>query len=339
MPRSSRLLFAVTLVVTLAAACEDSNFAGGSKGSADAKGKGSGSGSDPKDTGSKPKLEKDKLTIPVGDKKKSKEKVDGCISENVKIAKCDPKTGEITGVAPGKTTIRVDLPDGKKDIVVTVTEGDGSGSEDKDDGSPGSSSDDADTDVGSGSGTASEPKNPAIEIDDATFACDKGQMGLVGKVYRLPAGTGALPNLDAMAPIGQIDATNLNVPPREWEDGFPALPGMIEWFAIKFFGQIEIPADGAYQFKTLSDDGSKLYIDDQLVVNNDGTHAPVEKESAPVTLTKGVHRLSVEWFQGPRVQIALQMFWKQPASGYEIIPAQVLKHGSDCTLQKLGTFP
>lgn len=177
-----------------------------------------------------------------------------------------------------------------------------------------------------------------VQIDEGEFNCDKGQKGYVGKVYQLPPKTSALPNLDAMTPVGQVDAMQLDVPERKWEDGFPGIPNLIEWFAIKFFAVIDIPEDGVYQFKTHSDDGSKLYLGKDVVVNNDGTHSPTSKESAPLTLKKGKRRIMVEWFQGPRVHIALQVYWKRPGAGYEIIPAHVLTHGKDCKLQDIGDF-
>jgi len=46
---------------------------------------------------------------------------------------------------------------------------------------------------------------------------------------------------------------------------------------VNFSGFIDVPADGQYTFYTSSDDGSKLYIDNQLVVNNDGEHSLRER--------------------------------------------------------------
>ena len=42
-------------------------------------------------------------------------------------------------------------------------------------------------------------------------------------------------------------------------------------------GLIKIPADGIYSFYISSDDGSKLFIDDKILVDNDGLHGIVEK--------------------------------------------------------------
>ena len=54
---------------------------------------------------------------------------------------------------------------------------------------------------------------------------------------------------------------------------------------------IKVPENGVYTFQTSSDDGSVLYIDNELVVNNDGSHAAIpatgfialEKVSIPIS--------------------------------------------------------
>ncbi len=49
-------------------------------------------------------------------------------------------------------------------------------------------------------------------------------------------------------------------------------------YALRFTGEIQIDQAGKYTFFTSSDDGSRLYIDNQLVVDNDGVHVMVEKQ-------------------------------------------------------------
>ncbi len=65
-------------------------------------------------------------------------------------------------------------------------------------------------------------------------------------------------------------------------------------FAYKWTGTINIPATGSYTFGTISDDGSKLYIDQAYsftgasLINNDGPHGPNAVEGT-INLTKGKH--------------------------------------------------
>ncbi len=45
----------------------------------------------------------------------------------------------------------------------------------------------------------------------------------------------------------------------------------------------------------MTDDGSKLFIDDIEVVNNDGNHGTIE-QSGKAALKKGYHKISVTYF-------------------------------------------
>jgi len=65
--------------------------------------------------------------------------------------------------------------------------------------------------------------------------------------------------------------------------------------ALVFQGLINIETDGLYKFSTLSDDGSRLYIDGKLIVDNDGDHGVQEKQGS-VNLTKGKYQIKVEYF-------------------------------------------
>ena len=130
--------------------------------------------------------------------------------------------------------------------------------------------------------------------------------GLQGTVYHIHHNTARLPKFDKMKSVGTIYTTSLNIPPQDFQQGFPGVTKRFEWFAIDYAGRFWIPKPGVYRFVLTSDDGSKLYIDDELAVDNDGQHPPVT-QSANVTLSGGIHRIRVSYFQGPRFQVALQL--------------------------------
>lgn len=65
--------------------------------------------------------------------------------------------------------------------------------------------------------------------------------------------------------------------------------------ALKFDGYLKIETEGNYTFHLTSDDGSKLWIADKVVVNNDGVHPPAHKE-ATIKLAKGMHKLTLAVF-------------------------------------------
>ena len=95
-------------------------------------------------------------------------------------------------------------------------------------------------------------------------------------------------------------------------------------FAVKYSGYIKIPEDGYYTFYTKSDDGSKLLIDNKIIVNNDGRHADIEASGLSL-LKKGFHKIEVAFFQGPGGQY-LDVSMEGPNMKKQIIPADILFH-------------
>jgi hexosaminidase len=68
-------------------------------------------------------------------------------------------------------------------------------------------------------------------------------------------------------------------------------------FGVTYEGYFNVDADGKYLFSTQSDDGSVIYIDDQLVVDNDGKHSLYE-QTGEVLLQKGLHKFTLKYFEG-----------------------------------------
>ena len=125
-----------------------------------------------------------------------------------------------------------------------------------------------------------------------------------GTIYAIPPGTDRLPDFSKLKPIGKIYSAVLNITPRDFSSGFPGVSDRFEWFAIDYKGKIFIPETRTYTFSLLSDDGAKLIIDGKTVIDNDGIHPPTKKRGS-VKLPKGLHTVEVQYFQGPRYQVAL----------------------------------
>lgn len=94
-------------------------------------------------------------------------------------------------------------------------------------------------------------------------------------------------------------------------------------YGFEFSGLIDVPEDGVYTFQIRSDDGSVLYIDQTLVVDNDGSHAAIPATGS-IALKKGWHSyrlLYIEDYEGQHLSWA----WKLPSGEkLEPIPASRL---------------
>ncbi len=95
----------------------------------------------------------------------------------------------------------------------------------------------------------------------------------------------SMPNFAALTPLSQGAVSGLDLTPRKRRNGY----------AFNFNGYINAPTDGLYTFTLNSDDGSKLYLDGQLVINWDGEHSPSSLSGA-IALQAGLHALNVQYF-------------------------------------------
>jgi hypothetical protein len=148
--------------------------------------------------------------------------------------------------------------------------------------------------------------------------------GLEGRIYHIPENTDRLPNFRKMKPVGTIYTTSLNLPPQDFRQGFPGVTKRFEWFAIDYNGRFWAEKPGYYDFLLLSDDGALLYIDQEMVIDNDGIHGAREATGS-VLLKKGVHTIRVSYFQGPGVSIALVLKVKPPREEMRIFSTDDLK--------------
>ncbi|WP_416222874.1 ricin-type beta-trefoil lectin domain protein [Streptomyces sp. VB1] len=100
--------------------------------------------------------------------------------------------------------------------------------------------------------------------------------------------------------------------------------GLASNFVTQVTGNLDVAAAGSHTFRLTSDDGSRLYIDDQLVIDHDGLHGSELPKDGTVSLTAGVHSLRIEHFEaGGGQQITLA--WKPPgATGFSLVPNSVL---------------
>ena len=105
-------------------------------------------------------------------------------------------------------------------------------------------------------------------------------------------------------------------------------------FALMFSGHVMIDKPGKYTFFIASDDGSRFYIDNELLIDNDGLHGMVERKGT-VTLTAGLHPIVATYFDNGGGD-GLSMSWNGPGIKKQEIPASVLVSAAEQTIQDLG---
>ena len=137
-----------------------------------------------------------------------------------------------------------------------------------------------------------------------------------GRLFRMPV-------FKHLTPVYTFITGTLNVSPRNYTEGFSTakMESVVDNFAIRFRGKLAIETPGIYTFALNSDDGSKLYINRNLVVDNDGIHLPRYVRGS-LKLAAGMHHIEIHYFQGWPYQIALQWFYQPPNGEEQIVPPE-----------------
>ncbi|NOR76055.1 MAG: hypothetical protein GQ525_12985 [Draconibacterium sp.] len=95
-------------------------------------------------------------------------------------------------------------------------------------------------------------------------------------------------------------------------------------FGLRFKGYIKVQEEDVYTFSVLSNDGSRLYVADKLVVENDGLHGAQEKEGE-IALQKGWHKIELLYFQSGGGK-TLKVFVNSNGSNKSEISGSILSH-------------
>jgi len=113
----------------------------------------------------------------------------------------------------------------------------------------------------------------------------------------------------------RADIVNWQSTSAPWEPGAPH-----DYFAVRVVGTVRAHADGVYRFRLGSDDGSRLYINDHVIVDNDGLHGMQYREGT-VELEAGYHPLEILFFERTGTA-GLHLEWRPPGqSSWATVPA------------------
>jgi hypothetical protein len=111
-----------------------------------------------------------------------------------------------------------------------------------------------------------------------------------------------------------------------------AKSGLTDHFYARWQGLLRVPKDAKYTFYTESDDGSRLWVDDKLVVENGGLHG-MEEKSGEIDLKAGDHPLKIDLFENEG-DAGLRVSWEAEGMPKDLIPEKALFHRKDKDLDK-----
>lgn len=137
--------------------------------------------------------------------------------------------------------------------------------------------------------------------------------GLAYEYYEGDFG-GGQPDLDAHEVARRGFVSDLDELPEHREDGF----------GLRFRGFLRSEVEGLHRFELTSDDGSRLRIDGELVVDNPGEHAPKRAEGE-LWLSAGRHAFELEYYERGGGE-TLELQWQTPGAELSALPAEALSH-------------
>lgn len=158
-------------------------------------------------------------------------------------------------------------------------------------------------------GNISEPSEPAT-----------GHTYVTGLTYHHSTGGWTdLDDIDWSNPEFKGTVPNFTLDPRTQED----------YFFMEFFGYLYISQGGTYQFALLTDDGSRLTLNDSVIVDHDGLHGYSRKDSDLLELQSGPQTINVKYFDHTGNQFCRVQYKGPDTNGNWIyIPSTALRSGS-----------
>ena len=123
-----------------------------------------------------------------------------------------------------------------------------------------------------------------------------------------------LPDFNSLTPVDEGVVSSITLSPKKSSN----------YFGFEYDGYIRIPGDGIYNFYTASDDGSRLFINYKLIVDNDGLHGIVDKGGV-IALKEGYHRIRIDFFESAGGE-DLKVYLKGPEMEKQFIPDVLLFH-------------
>lgn len=165
-------------------------------------------------------------------------------------------------------------------------------------------------DVVTGGATLLVPRTATITIDDNDGISASGD-GLLAEYFDNIDFTNRFPT--------QVDATV----DFDWGASSP-LTGMgADSFSVRWTGQIEPLYSDLYTFRTWSDDGIRLWVDDQLVIDEWNDHAPTF-HTGSISLNAGqLYDIRMEHYENGGQAVA-QLAWSSASQALEVVPQSQL---------------
>jgi hypothetical protein len=119
--------------------------------------------------------------------------------------------------------------------------------------------------------------------------------------------------------VSRVDAT-VNF---DWGTGSPHASIAADTFSARWVGKVKPQFSQTYTFYTQSNDGVRLWVNNQLIINNWTQHALTENR-ASILLQAGVkYDIRLEFFEGTG-SAAMKLLWSSASTPKAVVPSSAL---------------
>jgi hypothetical protein len=160
----------------------------------------------------------------------------------------------------------------------------------------------------------------------------------------LPAGTGTGLFADYFDGLDFTGRRTVRIDPTvdfDWGDGVPHPAIGADYFSARWTGKVQPRFSDTYTFYTLSDDGVRLWVNGQLLIDNWTDHGPTENSGAIALGAGQRYDLRLEFYEKGGGAVA-RLFWSSTCLPKEIIPRTQLYPVPECVTAPddiLGWWP
>ncbi|MCB1206460.1 MAG: hypothetical protein KDN18_19535, partial [Verrucomicrobiae bacterium] len=126
-----------------------------------------------------------------------------------------------------------------------------------------------------------------------------------------------LPDYSSLVPDESGVTATVGLSPRQRDDHF----------GLRFYGDLRVEGGGEYEFTLESDEGSRLWIDRNLLIDLDGLHKTATRKSR-VLLEPGLHQIELAYFEREGDQ-TLALTVSGPGIAEPSLPPELMSHRAD----------
>jgi len=170
--------------------------------------------------------------------------------------------------------------------------------------------------------------------DNQSFICASCNIvnnpGIVAEYYSSSSSLVIIPTFSEITPdyILLDNIINFSETTDSWitSQGTNLGSNFVSNFSVRWIGKIQAPIEGIYTFILTSNDGSKLFIDRDEIIDHDGVHSFTPK-SGTVELSRGFHDIEVHYFESTG-ESGMQLSWIIPGESQSVVPSNRLFHAT-----------